>query len=859
MSSAWTSAVRREVLPNGLTVLAHHDPASPAVGLVTLVRAGFFDEPDEWAGISHVLEHMFFKGTPAHGPGELARRTKAAGGYLNAGTGYDHTSYFAVLPAGALAEGMALQADAIRNATIDADELRRELQVIIEEAKRKRDTPSAVAHETMHAVLFDRHRIRRWRIGDEARLATFTRDDVAGYYGSRYVPSRTIVAVAGGAPVDEVMALARRHYGDWSAAGQPVPPGPEEPWRHEVRARTLRGDVTQAELVLGWRTVPPLHPDAPALDLAAAVLSAGRASWLQRALREPGTVLSVAAHQFGPTELGVFSISADLDPARLEDALRGMARALERLRVSGPAIEDLERARTMLLVRLARRIESAESRASLLAEAEALRDIHWIEEWTARIRALTPAEVRVAAAEWLRPDAAAGVAYLPESAEVELTPLQLQRSFATPARSRSLAARGGTRVCELPGVDLLVRRTGSAGLVTAGLFRARRTREVLREAGLGTLAVRSMIRGAGGLDAPGLAAAFERFGGSLAPSVSADHFGFAATVLADHTVAVAGLLRRVLLEPAFAADTLSVERDTLAREAAKVSDDMFRFPFQLALGAAFGDTGYGVPTIGTPSSVPSLTPDQVRGWHSAELEAGRTIAVIVGDLDPERVADELAELLETIPGGARPARFAASRLAPNPDDRQRVRERQRAQTAIAMAFPGPARTDEARFAAEVWASVAGGLGGRLFTALRDQRSLAYTVMASAWQRLGTGALLTYIATSPEREEEAREQMLLELDRFRREGITAEELGRAVGYLTGQVAVNRQTGSAIASELVERWLAGEAVEAFEHPEEPYRAVTTESVQAVLVDCLDPARRAEGVVRGSREQGAVRREQ
>jgi zinc protease len=88
----WTESVRREVLPNGLTVLVQEDRSAPVVAVVTHVKAGFFDEPDRWTGISHVLEHMFFKGTGRRGVGAVARETKSAGGYLNASTSYDHTS-----------------------------------------------------------------------------------------------------------------------------------------------------------------------------------------------------------------------------------------------------------------------------------------------------------------------------------------------------------------------------------------------------------------------------------------------------------------------------------------------------------------------------------------------------------------------------------------------------------------------------------------------------------------------------------------------------------------------------------------------------------------------------------------------
>ncbi len=174
MSARPTDGLRRELLPNGVTLLVQRRKAAPAIALVTYVRAGFLDEPDALAGTSHVLEHMIFKGTPTVGPGELARRTKALGGALNAYTTYDHTVYYATVPASNAGAAVALQADAVRNATIDPEELRRELGVIIQEARRKLDSPSAVAGETLHELLFDQHRIRRWRIGTEEALERFT-------------------------------------------------------------------------------------------------------------------------------------------------------------------------------------------------------------------------------------------------------------------------------------------------------------------------------------------------------------------------------------------------------------------------------------------------------------------------------------------------------------------------------------------------------------------------------------------------------------------------------------------------------------------------------------------------------------
>ena len=365
----WSAGVQRRVLANGLTLLVQHVPDLPAVAVVTRVRAGFFDEPDHWAGISHVLEHMFFKGTPTRGVGEIARETKNAGGYLNAGTSYDYTTYYTVLPVSGLADAIDIQADALRNALLDADELSREIVVIIEEAKRKLDTPSSVAQETLHALLYDHHRIRRWRIGSPEGLRALTRDDLAAYYRSRYVPANTIVAISGGMDADEAMALAARHYADWPSAVPAVDRSPAEPPRRLRKASTVRGDVQQSDLVLGWRGVPARHPDELALDLAASILAAGRASRLYRGLRETGIAASVGAYNYSPTEVGVFAVSADLDPGRVAEAVRAIAEQVHGLREAGPSPLELERARTLLRARWARRFESADGRASELASA----------------------------------------------------------------------------------------------------------------------------------------------------------------------------------------------------------------------------------------------------------------------------------------------------------------------------------------------------------------------------------------------------------------------------------------------------------------------------------------------------------
>jgi len=664
-----------------------------------------------------------------------------------------------------------------------------------------------------------------------------------------------------------MLALGRDAYADWPARPAAHDPSPEEPPREGVRARTMRADIAQAELALGWRGVPPTHPDAAPLDLAAAVLGAGRGSWLYRALREPGIVTGITAHSYAPTEVGVFAVTADLDPERLGQAVDGIAETSARLALAGPSDAELDRARTLLLSRWVRRLEPMEGRAAALAAAEALGGIEELEREYAALLAATPAEVRSAARRYLSPESVSAVAYLPKDRGTDLTADSLARAFAVtqlravptpepavPVRSRDALRPAGSTSARtlhvpLPGADLLLRHKAGIPSVTLGVYALRCELDPPARAGLGALAARSAIRGAGGLDAAGLAFAAEGLGGTLGASVATDWVGFGMTILADRLAEGAALLRTVYTEPAFEAAAIETERALMAAEATYVADDMFRFPFQLAFRAAFGDGGYGLPANGIPETLAAIAADDVRCWHADLLLRARPVVVAVGEIEVERAADRLAGAFGDLPDRASANGFPPHPWALRLEPVERSVAREKAQTALAMVFRGPARRESERHAAEVWAAVASGLGGRLFEALRDRRSLAYTVMASAWQKGRAGALVTYIATSPEREAEARRAMLDELARFAREPVSDGELTQAANYLAGQAEVRQQSGSAVAGELVEAWLIGEGLDELAEPGAAYRRVTAAEIQEVADRSLSPGTRAEGVVRGA----------
>jgi zinc protease len=271
---------------------------------------------------------------------------------------------------------------------------------------------------------------------------------------------------------------------------------------------------------------------------------------------------------------------------------------------------------------------------------------------------------------------------------------------------------------------------------------------------------------------------------------------------------------------------------------------MLRHPIQRVLAQAFEGDVYGLPQIGEPETVGALTEDEVREWGAA-LGAYRATVVAVGDLDREEMIEELAPLANW-PAAGEPGADRGESVVFHAQSGSEHRDK--AQSALAMAFPSVPAASPDRFANVVLGSLLSGLAGRLFEELRDKRSLAYTVAAMPWLRRRAGAMLTYIATSPDRESEAREGMLEELERLVEARVPESELTRARNYAAGLVEMRQQNASSVASEILSAWLNG-VLDEYTATAERIRTVTVEEVARVAADVFGAGQRAEYVVRGT----------
>src|SRR6266850_1649911 len=413
---------QKDVLPNGVTVLIGEDHSSPVVAINLWVRAGYFDEEDREVGISHVIEHMFFKGTPDRPrPDQIATEIKSLGGELNAGTYYDSTNYYVVLPSQNFRKGLETVADALMHPLFDAGELKREIEAVMQEGRRKMDTPGAFALEMMFREAFDTHRIRRWRIGEEQALRAITRDDLLAYFRTHYVPERVILSVVGDVKAADVIEAAHVYLGGMTA--QPGAPlgSPAEPAQTGFKYRRIKGDIKRSYIVVGYHTPAVLTDDDPALRILAYVLGSGQASRLYQSVKEKaGLVDSIGASLDSFRDIGILTVMSEGEPKNALAAGRATQGEVERLRREPPAAAEMERARSAIEYRYHQSRSEVLGQSSILAYYEALGDFHLADEQVEKLRLVTGADVLRVARAHLSLENMTLLEYVPEAAEARL-------------------------------------------------------------------------------------------------------------------------------------------------------------------------------------------------------------------------------------------------------------------------------------------------------------------------------------------------------------------------------------------------------------------------------------------------------
>ena len=801
-------------LKNGLTVYIIRDSRFPLVCTRLYVGTGSANETAEQAGISHVLEHMVFKGTEKRPKGQVARDVESLGGYLNAATSFDKTWYITDMPAKHWKTGMDVVKDMAFHPSLDPAELEAEKDVIVSELKGGDDTPTRRLFEDLQVAGLAHTVYGRPIIGFEKTIRAVTADDLRAYIRTWYQPQNMMLLVAGDIDPKAVLAHAEELFGDLK--NDAILPEPA-PVRLEGAAGGPRVEVTRGpwnKVYLGIALPAPALGDQRSIDLdvlAYALGGDGTSQFYRKYRYEKQLVDSISVGNMSLDRAGLFYMVAQLDADKVEPFWQEFTRDLAALDAGKITPDVIERARFNYEDGMDRASETLDGLTSWKATVQfELGGPQGEANVRHALAAVDSARLRQAQDLWLRPDQVRVRVLAPEKAQLPDLDAILQRNWPAPAAERQKAAAVAEKVGKREIVDLGQGRTvilqpdRTIPYVSLEILRPGGN-ALLKPAdqGLAQLTAATLTDGCGTRDLD----AMERFvaerAASLSASAGVQSFTVSLTGPARFNADYFALLGDLLHKPTFAEKDVRRQADTLKAALVRRQDNPMSFMGSKINGFLFpGGQPYGFDGLGTAENQDRFGPGDVQAFWKQQ-NAQPWILSVAGDFDREKVLAFARSLpVPTAPAVdvAQPSWGADKRLPLSLPGRQ--------QAHLLLAFHAVPLDHPDAPALMLLESVLSGQSGLLFNKLRDEQGLGYTVTAFYRSLPKAGFMAFYIGTTPRNLDVARQGFSGIIKDIKTDLLPADLLAKGLNRMEGSYYRGRQSLGARADEAASERLLGQ---------------------------------------------------
>src|SRR6188474_2475650 len=400
------STAQKWMLPNGLTVLVQEDHSAPVASVQAWCATGSIDEDQHLgAGLSHILEHMLFKGTKTQSANQIAQSIQDVGGYINAYTSFDRTVFWIDVPKDGVGRALEVLSDATMNSTLPPEEYKKEQEVIRREFAMGMDDPDRMASLLLFGTAYQRHPYRFPVIGELEIYNQLTQEQVMQYYKTRYVPNNLTFVVVGDVDVGKVRQQLSdffKSYPEKSLKPVFIPSEPPQLGRREVH-REFSTELTH--LAMAWHIPEVTSPDVPALDLLSTILGEGRSSRLYRRVREEaGLAFRIGAFSYTPGDPGLFGIDATVDPKKREAAEQLVLRIVDEAKQAGVTADELAKAKKISLSHHLGALTTMRGQASDTGSNWFLtRNLNFSRDYLATAQQLTGEDLQRVARQYLTP------------------------------------------------------------------------------------------------------------------------------------------------------------------------------------------------------------------------------------------------------------------------------------------------------------------------------------------------------------------------------------------------------------------------------------------------------------------------
>ncbi len=817
------SSAQKWVLPNGLTIIVQEDHSAPVASVQAWCATGSIDEDAHLgAGLSHILEHMLFKGTKTRSTNEIAQKIQDVGGYINAYTSFDRTVFWIDVPKDGVATALGVLTDAMMNSTLPPEEYRKEQEVIRREFAMGMDDPDRVAGLLLFGTAYQRHPYRFPVIGEIEIYNQLTQEQVMQYYKTRYVPNNLTFIVVGDVDAEKVRQQLTElftPYPEKSLKPVFIPAEPPQLGRREVH-REFPTELTH--LSLAWHIPEVTNPDVPALDLLSTILGDGRSSRLYRRVREEaGLAFGIGAFSYTPGDPGLFGIDATVDPKKREAAEQLVMGIVDEVKQAGVTAEELTKAKKILLSHHLGALTTMRGQASDVGSNWLLtRNLNFSRDYLAAVQKVTLDDIKRVAANYLT------------DSNLTVVSLNPKGSLAAKAEGPKVAAAAEIEKFELSnGLRLLVREDRRLPLVAMGaVFRGGLLAETPQTNGITRLMAKVLLKGTKTRTAEQIANQIEAVGGSMSSDAGNNSFNVSVDVTKPDVKLGVELLSDVLLNATMPEKAIAREKEIQIAAIQQEEEQLTTVARNIMRQALFPKHPYALRTNGSVESVQRLTQKDLLEFRDSYMVAKNGVIFVFGDVK----AAEVKQLFEKALGGMKPGMLALTDMHPASPlgGIETVESRkEKAQGVIMVGFRGASISSPDRHALELIDEASSDLGSRFFVRIREQMGLAYYVGASQMQGLVPGLFAFYLGTDPQKIEPVKTALLDEIHKLANDGLTNEELARAKKKLIGQQEIANQSNEAFGYQCALEEIYGLGFDYYKRLEHDVDAVTLDDIKRV----------------------------
>lgn len=787
-------------LDNGQNVIIQEVKNNPIVTIDTWIKTGSINENDQNNGVSHFLEHLFFKGTSKHPTGEFDKMLESKGAITNAATSKDFTHYYVTIPSKFFDLALEMHADMLLNPLIPGKELEKERKVVLEEISKDEHLPNTICYENLVKMLYSKHPYKRKVIGEREIIENISRDEILNYYNEFYSPANMVTIVVGDVNTTDALNKIKAAF---NGKNTPAPSYryPKDGALKEQAKKIKFEDVQSGYILIGYRGTPISAKDSYALDVLATILGDGRSSIFYRKIKdEKQLAFSISAYNSGFRDDGIFYISADFTPQKYQALETEIFKIVKEIQRNGVTEEQLQLAKNIIERDTYYSRESVSNIANQIGYTFVTSgDTAYYDNYLKNIAKVTAQEVKDAAVKYLQENKSAVSVVLPKDADN--CERQISNVIPATATTKLITEIDDTQKYLLPNYSTLLLTPNTANDIIGINITVKGGLLDEGKRGVAKLTSATMQKGTKKYTAQELAQLLESHGINISSSVGRDAFTIDVLTTKNEYPLTLELLSEIVNRAKF--DDLEIEksRNNMLQSIKQSEDKPLSIAIETFKGKIYGNSTYNNSIYSLKDALPAITQQDIFNYYDNLFNPENIVISINGNVDKDLTIDKFSQMFKL--RNEQPFEFKNYKIPTITTGETITKKVPKTNTAwiiLGWQTSGLQNLKEVATLQLINAILGTGMDSRLFKNLRGEDGLAYQIGSGYSPNVLKGHFLTYIGTNPENIKTATDKMLAEINRMKTEFVSQTELQEAKDKILGQYILAQETNLEKATTL-----------------------------------------------------------